>query len=258
MIPLDAPKYITEHLNPLTELCELRLRAEQSGKKGTVEVFGTLKLDSMSLTVEAVEYRIGLSKAYLSLKLSGFDVVMGTLLGEIEIAAVEHNEVHSERTGASYELNAKSNTGDHNYSLGASAAAETSARNDTTRKKTNRETAIRSLPNNRWEITVPTPTRSKEWIKGAVISNSSICRLDSIRGANTTGISADVTARKLDVEVDTVGGNAMARRMRLYRNKEAVVGVLVAKSLSREIARNNSESDEKYLVVSRCEVKEFS
>ena len=149
---MNKNPFLVEHSNPLTELSELRLRIIGPDNLEQHDIHATLKLDCMSLDHSGLDYTIGVSKAVLAIEFGGCEPQMGSLYGvklapSVEVTETKTDHLTGTVSGAS-NVNARQMTGE--LSLNASAALE--SQTTVVRKKQTTEVAIRSLPNNRWEI----------------------------------------------------------------------------------------------------------
>jgi len=247
--------------NPLTELSELRVKVEPCSGDAGLSVSASLKFDSMSLNHRGTEFQVGVSRAFLGMKLSGCEARMGTVFREDPIPSVTQTETFgqtgSSQIGGTASVSTSSNQLDSKIVVDAGLNAEATSKGEhnIVRQQNSTDPAIRSLPNNRWEVRVPTPANNKVWVKGTILSNQELCKVDQLSHGNRIAVIAEVITRKTDLEVDT-RANKMMRRLALYNNREAVIGIVVCKALRREVAKEDMQSNEQWISIARCEIEE--
>lgn len=238
--------------NPFTELCEFRLRLVNDDTAQTSPLLATLRLDAMSFDHGETEYNIGITRAYISLNLGGYSACPDSIYGERRLDDVAVQEEFKETHGLLGTASAKLPDADSASPIEGGLSFQASATSTSMRSRSSSDCAIRALPNLRWEIRQPVPIqKNKVWIKGSALVDDTLCHLEANTGANQFSISGEVIVRKKDIEVEAKDGNQMSRRVRVYRNKEAIIGAIAAKALKRHSAVNNLSADDRIITISR-------
>lgn len=242
-----------KHNNPLGEFSELRSRLEKNDEY--LDLFATVKFGLMRINLDDCDYILGASRAYLAIQTSGLEISMGTVLGEAPFEPWVETEEHSKVSQKSGSIGASVRASDVGSSanLDGSAEAGTTGSRKKSLKRETKKLPVKSLPGNRWEISDADISGNKRQMEGTALSNEMICKLVEESKSNQASLSLDLYVRKIDLVV-TAEGNKLARRFKLLKNKEAVIGLVAQKALRREIAREDFGQNEKTMVVSRTEV----
>ena len=251
MIPTE---FHGEPENPFTELSQLRIRLESDRFGSKYALHASLKIDEMSYDHNGTDYVIGVSAAYLNLSLNGLRTVEGTYLGEqrLDDAMESKSGVKTSKDTSAADAGLKASTSAAPEASGQfSFGSSSESRNQTSKNQSRKMLAVRSLPGDRWSISVPRVTDQKEWIHGSPFIDHEICELVGTTVNSARSVDAQLMIRKIDIEVKARRGNKVIKSLRVFRNQEAILTQLAAKALKRHSAVNNLAADDKVIVVSR-------
>jgi hypothetical protein len=240
--------------NPFTELSELRIKVDADRYGNKFSLRASLKMDAMNYDHKGIDFVIGASTAFLHLSFKGLRTVEGTHFGEQRLndATESKDGVKLSKSGSSANFNlAASNANSPELSGALSTSAGTESQSQQVIKQSRIVLAVKSLPGDRWKIGVPQMSDQKEWISGSAFIDDELCEMAITPVNSSRSAVAQLMVRKLDLEVDTMRGNKAMRRLRVFRNKEAILTQIAAKALKRHSAVNNLAADEKVIVISR-------
>jgi hypothetical protein len=247
-------KFHGEPENPFTELSELRIKVE-SDKFGTkFSLRGSLKMDAMNYDHNGIDYIIGVSVATLALSLSGLRATEGTHYGEQRLDDALELKEHqvANKSGTTADIKLASTAAAAPEAMGSLALSSGTESVSQFNRKMNRAIlAVKSLPSDRWKISVPRVIDQIEWISGSAFIDDLICEMDSTPVNTSRSVEANLMIRKMDIEVSARSGNKAMRTLRVFRNKEAILAQIAAKAIKRQSAVNNLAADEKVIVISR-------
>jgi len=240
--------------NPFTELSQLRVRVESDRFGSRFSLHVSLKIDAMNYDHNGTDYVIGASVAYLNLSLNGLRTVEGTYYGEqrLDDAVESKAGVKVSKHTSSADVGLKASTIGAPTASGQLSLGSSSESRDQTSKNQNRKMlAVKSLPGDRWSISVPRVNDQREWISGSAFIDDEICGMIGTSINSSRTVDAQLMIRRIDLDVDVSRGNKMMKRLRVFRNKEAILTQVAAKALKRHSAVNNLAADDKVIVVSR-------
>lgn len=251
---LDNPQFKVSGRNPLTELSEVRFEIED--QEGVFDLTCRLRFGKMQYEYKEQEYEVGVSKAYLRLALEGCETTLGSGFGENPLAAVfEEDCVDSQSSvgiGGSLGGDIKS---------GASAEAAAGGGASTARKRMRTQSLthlpVKALPNDSWEVIPQTVSGQLDTvIEGTAIPSARLCSLRRKTGGNRLAIVGEVQVSRSAVKVSSRRGNRLGKSMSEWKNKDAIVSLILRNALQREASSSISQGASSAVAISRCEVLE--
>ncbi len=251
---MEEANFAIDNRNPLTELSDLRF--ELGAKDSAFELTCQLRLGKMQYEYKGNEYEIGVSRGNLRLTLEGCETVLGSALGESSIEPVlEEDKFEAQiEVGSDASINANLNTGvsaEVNLNAGASGKR---TRNLTQNKM---HFPVIARPNDSWEIRpVSVASGEKSLVDGTPIPNSRLAVLRRKKGVNRMTIIGELQISKSAIIVSAKGGNPLFRKMGAKRNKDAIVSLVLKRSIQREAASFYPNRTNSIVVFSRSEMME--
>lgn len=216
--------------NPLGEMSDLRLELDEC--EDDFDIKCLLRFGTGEFSYKGKPYVLGFLRAQLQLGLEGLETVLGSDFSEATITHV--NEVDSVLTGSSggAAADAEFDTdGQARTRFVISAKARREHNREAKQEKT--KLPISTLPGNRWQVEMPANDGALE---GTVMSGERLTRLRRKTGVNRVGVVAEVHVKKREICVTPPSGNALTKALRLTKNRDEVVGLVLQKAMRREAA----------------------
>jgi hypothetical protein len=253
---LEESEFDRRARNPLTELSELRLELLPS--EGDFSLKCLLKFSVMHLEHGGQEFDVGVSRAILRLGLEGCETEMGSNFGERSLSPVE--EVNTAGVAKSGKGKATTSA---NLLQGVSGGLDVEVEGNISRASQRTQTLtnfpVRALPNDAWKVCAPSVAKGRAaMIDGTAIGGELLCKLQRAPGGNRMALSAELQARKGDLEVTQRAGNTLGRLFGARLNRDALIGIIVGRAIEREASSVGVVSRPETIVISKYEITERS
>lgn len=221
---------MAQNKNPLEELSELfAIASDQPDSASTDHLHYQLRFGETELVLEdgRVCY-VSVQRAFLQLDLSGLTIQPGSEHGNIP----KSNEVTIQH--ASKKTSQASFKGKVEAALNRTPSGQASATGELSRSTTETaayettKTRVTARGGQRWEIVEP----DKQPLDGTYLAHDvALCRLQAKRGANQREVTARVYVKQRDL-LFRYEGSGLVSFVRLTRNKERLLNILIAKALN--------------------------
>jgi len=251
---LEDARFKTNDKNPLTELSELRFNIAQRDKEFNLSC--RLMFGKMSYEFKGREYEIGVSRAFLRLTLEGCETTLDKRFGENVLAPMsEENCIETEVCAGTEASVGTSMTSGIN--VGANASGQAYHTQKRTVNQNVQHLPVTACPNSSWEVKpLSVSSNGKSLIEGTAIPNKRLCSLQRKQGGNRIVVIGEVQISKSDIKVSARGGNMNFKAFNTFRNKDAIIGLILKRAIQREAANSINDRSDSTAAISRCEVIE--
>lgn len=232
--------------NSVPEICELGIRIDQpEDEDGDLRCIAEFRLFRGDLLIGDEECQISISKAMITVDLTGLSPAPGTRYGEPRksnaVPITKHVRTQTSRAtsyGAGGGLGVGSSSPEAKVAIGGEIHRSCEAGTATEASDTFEHLRVRALPNLRWEVREP----DGDALDGTYLEGDDLLKLRKSDRANQVSIRAWVTVKQRDLVINqiTLGPPLLSLFGRLSTTQRRLLDIFIAKSLSSALAWGGS------------------